>query len=79
MLRIAFFIIGLTFFIGYFGYLKEGFDPFLPEMRPDEYPNQSSFPDIILAEKYIQKEIRQTENPEISKYLTDLLNLLQFI
>lgn len=56
----------------------EGFDPFLPDNRPVDYPNQTFSSDLILAEKYTQKLIDQTTD-EKKKYLIDFLNLLQFI
>ena len=58
---------------------KEGFDPFLPDNRPADYPDQTFSIDLILAEKYTQKLIDQTASDEKKKYLTDFLNLLQFI
>ena len=59
---------------------KEGFNPFLPNTRPDYYPDQSYSGDIILAQKYIQKLLESPNvSPEKVPYLTDLLNLLQFI
>lgn len=59
---------------------KEGFNPFLPNTRPDYYPDQSYSGDIILAQKYIQKLLESPNvPPEKVSYLTDLLNLLQFI
>jgi hypothetical protein len=57
----------------------EGFDPFLPDLRPDNYPDQSFSIDLIMAEKYTQKLLKKTEDKEKIKYLTDFLNLLQFI
>ena len=57
----------------------EGFDPFLPDTRPEDYPDQTFSADLILAEKYTHKLINQSENEEKKKYLTDFLNLLQFI
>jgi hypothetical protein len=59
---------------------KEGFDPSLPDTKPANYPDQSSNGDLLLAEKYIQKLIESpTTDKEKVKYLSDLLNLLQFI
>lgn len=59
---------------------KEGFDPFLHDTIPMGYPDQSEFGDIILAEKYIYKEMK-SPNATSTKVaeLSDLLNLLQFI
>jgi hypothetical protein len=57
----------------------EGFDPFLPDNRPTDYPDQTFSIDLILAEKYTQKLIDKTTSEEKKKYLTDFLNLLQFI
>jgi hypothetical protein len=57
----------------------EGFDPFLPDNRPKDYPDQTFSIDLILAEKYTQKLIDKTISDEKKKYLTDFLNLLQFI
>jgi hypothetical protein len=65
----------LTFFRS-----KEGFNPFLPNTKPEYYPDQSYSGDIILAQKYIQKLLDSPNvPPEKVPYLTDLLNLLQFI
>lgn len=57
----------------------EGFDPFLPDTRPEDYPDQTFSADLILAEKYTQKLLNKTDDEEKKKYLTDFLNLLQFI
>ena len=59
---------------------KEGFDPFLHDTIPMGYPDQSKFGDIILAEKYIYKQMKSpnTTSTKVAE-LTDLLNLLQFI
>ncbi len=57
---------------------REGFNPFLPDTRPVDYPEQSNG-DLLLAEKYIQKLIDSNTSPDKLPYLTDLLNLLQFI
>jgi len=57
----------------------EGFDPFLPDTRPVDYPNQSFSAELILAEKYTQILINKTKEEEMKKYLIDFLNLLQFI
>jgi hypothetical protein len=77
MIRIA---LLLLFILVLFRYV-EGFNPYLPELRSEDYPDQSDFIDLIIAEKYIFKAINQEPNkssPKIS-HLTDLLNLLQFI
>ena len=59
---------------------KEGFDPFLYDSKPDGYPDQSRFGDLILAEKYIQKLLKSpTLDKSKERELIDLLNLLQFI
>ena len=58
---------------------KEGFNPFFPELRPDDYPDQAFSIDLILAEKYTQKLLNKTTNETKKKYLNDFLNLLQFI
>ena len=58
---------------------KEGFDPFIPELKPDGYPDQRFSGDLILAEKYVQKLLNMTNDVEKTKYLNDFLNLLQFI
>ena len=71
---IALILLFLTFFRKI-----EGFDPFLPDTRPDEYPDQTFSVDLILAEKYTQKLIDKTKKEEKKKYLMDFLNLLQFI
>ncbi len=60
-------------------WFAEGFDPFLPELRPEEYPDQTFSADLLLAEKYIQKLLKSTSDPIKTAYLTDFLNLLQFI
>jgi hypothetical protein len=57
----------------------EGFDPFLPDTRPDNYPNQTFSMDLILAQKYTQKLLEKTTDPEEKRYIADFLNLLQFI
>jgi hypothetical protein len=59
---------------------KEGFDPFLHDSRPNGYPDQSMYGDIVLAEKYIQKLLKSpTLDKTKERELLDLLNLLQFI
>ena len=57
----------------------EGFDPFLQDTRPADYPSQTFSAELILAEKYTQKLINKTREEEMKKYLIDFLNLLQFI
>jgi hypothetical protein len=73
-LWIAFFLLLLTFLVS-----KEGFNPSNPETRPDHYPDQTMYGDLIATEKYIQLEITSTEDENKKRMLTDLLNLLQFI
>jgi len=74
-LWIAFLLLLLTF-VG----TREGFDPFLPDTKPDGYPDQSKFGDLILAEKNIQKLLKSsTLKKSKERDLMDLLNLLQFI
>jgi hypothetical protein len=74
-LWIALFLFFLTFLRK-----MEGFDPLLPDTKPANYPDQSFSGDLLLAEKYIQKMIDSpTTHKEKVKYLSDLLNLLQFI
>lgn len=59
---------------------KEGFDPFLHDSKPNGYPDQSMFGDIVLAEKYIQQLLKSpTLDKRKERELLDLLNLLQFI
>ena len=59
---------------------KEGFNPFLPNTRPEYYPDQSYSGDLVLSQKYIQKLLDSRDvDPKKVPYLTDLLNLLQFI
>ena len=58
----------------------EGFDPLDPSARPEHYPDQSKYGDLIAAQKYIQLELKSSEVEEgKKKMLADLLNLLQFI
>jgi hypothetical protein len=57
----------------------EGFDPFLPDTRPENYPDQTFSMDLILAQKYTQKLLEETTDPEKKRYIADFLNLLQFI
>lgn len=75
-LWIAIFLFLLLFFLT----KVEGFDPFLPDTKPVNYPDQSFSGDLLLAQKYIQKLIKDPNtDKEKAKYLSDLLNLLQFI
>jgi hypothetical protein len=74
-LWIAFFLLLLTLIKW-----KEGFDPFLHDSRPNGYPDQSMYGDIVLAEKYIQQLLKSpTLDKRKERELLDLLNLLQFI
>jgi len=74
-LWIALILLLLTFIV-----TREGFDPFLPDSIPYNYPDQSMFGDIILAEKNIQKLLKSsTLDKTKERELLDLLNLLQFI
>jgi hypothetical protein len=58
----------------------EGFDPLYQDRRPEHYPDQSKYGDLIAAQKYIQLELNSPELEEGKKtMLIDLLNLLQFI
>lgn len=75
MIRIALFLLCLLILFKY----HEGFDPFLPETRPDEYPDQSYSGELLLAEKYIRNQIKDPTNTYNKKHLNELLNLLQFI
>jgi len=68
---IAAIILYLTFFI------REGFNPYHPELRPDYYPVQSG--NITDAGKCIQNIIESGVTQKQGEYLDDLLNLLQFI
>jgi len=69
----------LLLILCFFRYV-EGFNPYLPDTRTEDYPDQSAFPDLIIAEKYVMKQIGQTEDTDKTKeHLLDLLNLLQFI
>jgi len=68
---IAAIILYLTFFI------REGFNPYHPELRPDYYPLQSG--NITDAGKCIQNIIDSGVTQKQGEYLDDLLNLLQFI
>jgi hypothetical protein len=73
---VAFILLLLTFLMKG----KEEFNPFLPDTKPEYYPDQSYSGDLILAQKYIQKLLDSPNiSPEKESYLTDLLNLLQFI
>jgi len=77
MIRVALFLLLILCFFRY----VEGFNPYLPDTRSEDYPDQSEFPDLIIAEKYVMKQIdliHDTTN-ESRKHLLDLLNLLQFI
>lgn len=74
-LWIAFFLLLFTFLVS-----REGFNPSNPETRPDNYPDQSMYGDLIASQKYIQIELSSpTLNENKKRMLTDLLNLLQFI
>jgi hypothetical protein len=75
---IALILLFMTFFMS-FMHKIEGFDPYLPDTRSNEYPDQTFSSDLILAEKYTQTLINKTSNQEKKKYLMDFLNLLQFI
>ena len=68
---IAAIILYLTFFI------REGFNPYHQELRPDYYPAQSG--NITDAGKCIQNIIESGVTQKQGEYLDDLLNLLQFI
>jgi len=78
-MAIAIWIAMILLFMTFIQKIKEGFDPFLPDNRPSDYPDQTFSIDLILAEKYTQKLIDKTPSDEKKKYLTDFLNLLQFI
>jgi len=72
---IAMFLLFLTFLGN-----REGFDPFLPETKPDNYPDQSEWGELILAQKTIQNTLKSSTLSSSKKdMLSDLLNLLQFI
>ncbi len=75
---IALFLLLLIVFFTFMN-KKEGFDPFIPDLKPDQYPDQKYSGDLILAEKYIQKMIIASNDPVKTNYLNDFLNLLQFI
>ena len=57
---------------------REGFDPFLQDTKPEYYPDHTKYGDLILSQKYIQREILESKSPK-KEMLVDLLNLLQFI
>jgi hypothetical protein len=68
---IAAIILYLTFFI------REGFNPYHPELRPDYYIHQKG--NLTDAGKCIQNIIDSGVTQKQGEYLDDLLNLLQFI
>lgn len=59
---------------------KEGFNPYNPEHKPVNYPDQTYDSNLVTAEKHIQTLLN---NPDLSveqkQYLNDLLILLQSI
>jgi len=74
-LWIAVFFLCLTFVVN-----REGFDTSDPDKKPEGYPDQSMYADLIAAEKYIEHELKSSTLEENKKrMLKDLLNLLQFI
>ena len=77
MIRVA---LLLLFLLVLFRYV-EGFNPYLQDLRSEDYPDQSEWIDLIIAEKYIYKEIEKSKDKTTPKilHLMDLLNLLQFI
>jgi hypothetical protein len=68
---VAAIILYLTLFI------KEGFNAYHPELRPNYYPVQSG--NLSDAGKCIQNIINSGVTQKQGEYLDDLLNLLQFI
>ena len=77
MIRVALFLLLILCLFRY----VEGFDPYLPDTRSEDYPDQNNLPYLIIAEKYVMKQINQINDPTNNKrkHLLDLLNLLQFI
>jgi len=76
MIWAALFLLLILCFVRY----VEGFNPYLPDTRTEDYPDQSAFLDLIIAEKYVMKQIGQTDEKDKKReHLLDLLNLLQFI
>lgn len=72
--------LGLLFILMLFQHFRlEGFNPFQPDTRPDQYPDQTYMSELIIAAKFIQEEIDQTEDAKKKLHLADLLNLIQFI
>jgi hypothetical protein len=73
-------ILSITSLLIVLYFRKEGFNPYQPEQKPENYPDQSKEGKLIEIAKYIQyiKDSNNT-NEEQKLHLEDLLNLIQFI